>query len=66
MAQGREKITTSRFDRVFIGSCTNGRIEDCARPRRWSTARRSAWRHAIDLAGLRTGEEQAEAEGLDK
>ena len=37
--KGGEKMTDITIDRVFIGSCTNGRLRTFGPPRRWSTAR---------------------------
>jgi 3-isopropylmalate/(R)-2-methylmalate dehydratase large subunit len=53
------------IDRVFIGSCTNSRLEDlraAARIARGRTARIPA----IVVPGSRTVKRQAEAEGLDQ
>ena len=55
--QGGEKMTDIKLDRVFIGSCTNARIEDLrevARVVEGKTVNASRQRH--DRAGLRTGE----------
>ena len=61
------KITDIAIDRVFIGSCTNGRIEDLR-----AAARIAEGRHvaptvsAMIVPGSGLVKEQAEAEGLDK
>src|SRR5512132_3627629 len=65
--QGGEKITDLTLDRVFIGSCTNGRIEDLR-----EVARIVDGKHvhesvsAMIVPGSGLVKEQAEAEGLDK
>jgi 3-isopropylmalate/(R)-2-methylmalate dehydratase large subunit len=64
---GGEKITDIRLDRVFIGSCTNARIEDLrvvARVVEGKHVNRSV--HAMIVPGSGLVKEQAEAEGLDK
>ena len=56
-----------KIDRVFIGSCTNGRIEDlraAAQDRRGQAVARSV--NAMVVPGSGLVKEQAEAEGLDK
>ena len=64
---GGEKITDITLDRVFIGSCTNGRIEDLR-----AVAKVVAGKHvhptisAMIVPGSGLVKEQAEAEGLDK
>lgn len=60
-------ITSIPVDRVFIGSCTNGRIEDL----RAAAAvvrghKRSDHVHAMVVPGSGMVKRQAEAEGLDK
>jgi len=61
------KITDITLDRVFIGSCTNGRIEDLR-----AAAAIVAGKHvnanvnAMIVPGSGLVKEQAEAEGLDK
>jgi 3-isopropylmalate/(R)-2-methylmalate dehydratase large subunit len=65
--KGGEKITDIALDRVFIGSCTNARIEDLrevARVVGGKTVRPSVKAMIVPGSGL--VKEQAEAEGLDK
>ena len=65
--QGGEKMTDIPIDFVFIGSCTNGRIEDLR-----AAAAVAAGQHvapnvtAIVVPGTGLVKQQAEAEGLDK
>jgi 3-isopropylmalate/(R)-2-methylmalate dehydratase large subunit len=65
--KGGEKITDIALDRVFIGSCTNGRIEDLR-----AVAKVVDGKHVSDkvnamiVPGSGLVKEQAEAEGLDK
>jgi 3-isopropylmalate/(R)-2-methylmalate dehydratase large subunit len=65
--QGGEAITDLRVDRVFIGSCTNGRIEDLR-----AVARVVEGHHAapgvrvLVVPGSYPVKLQAEAEGLDE
>jgi 3-isopropylmalate/(R)-2-methylmalate dehydratase large subunit len=64
---GGEKITDIKLDRVFIGSCTNGRIEDLrevARIAEGKTVNGNV--NAMIVPGSGLVKEQAEAEGLDK
>jgi 3-isopropylmalate/(R)-2-methylmalate dehydratase large subunit len=61
------KMTDIRLDRVFIGSCTNGRIEDLREVARVAEGRRvSPSVYAMIVPGSGLVKEQAEAEGLDK
>ena len=65
--KGGEKIADIKIDRVFIGSCTNGRIEDLR-----AAAKVAEGKHvngnvnAMIVPGSGLVKEQAEAEGLDK
>ena len=65
--KGGEKITDIKLDRVFIGSCTNARIEDLR-----AVARVVGGKHvnanvnAMIVPGSGLVKAQAEAEGLDK
>ena len=64
---GGEKITDIKLDRVFIGSCTNSRIEDLrevARVAGGKTVNPSVYAMIVPGSGL--VKQQAEAEGLDK
>ena len=55
--KGGEKITDIKLDRVFIGSCTNGRIEDLRAVARAVAGKHvNAQRQRDDRAGLRPGE----------
>jgi len=61
------RITDIRLDRVFIGSCTNGRIEDlraAAKVVEGKTVNGNL--NAMIVPGSGLVKEQAEAEGLDK
>src|SRR6185437_13736005 len=65
--KGGEKVTDIKLDRIFIGSCTNGRIEDLR-----EVARIVNGRHvnenirAMIVPGSGLVKAQAEAEGLDQ
>ena len=61
------KITDIRIDRVFIGSCTNGRIEDLRAVARIVEGRKVAEGvNAMIVPGSGLVKMQAEAEGLDR
>ena len=61
------KITDIAIDRVFIGSCTNGRIEDLREVAKVVEGRTVASTvSAMIVPGSGLVKEQAEAEGLDK
>ncbi len=65
--KGGEKITDIKLDRVFIGSCTNSRIEDLREVARVAAGKTvSANVYAMIVPGSGLVKEQAEAEGLDK
>lgn len=60
-------ITDISIDRVFIGSCTNGRIEDLRAAAKVVEGRKvAATVNAMVVPGSGLVKEQAEAEGLDK
>ena len=64
---GGEKITDITLDRVFIGSCTNGRIEDLREVARVVDGRKvNPNVSAMIVPGSGLVKAQAEAEGLDK
>jgi 3-isopropylmalate/(R)-2-methylmalate dehydratase large subunit len=61
------RMTDIKLDRVFIGSCTNGRIEDLREVARLAEGRKvNANVYAMIVPGSGLVKEQAEAEGLDK
>ena len=61
------KITDIKLDRVFIGSCTNGRIEDLREVAKIVAGHTvNANVNAMIVPGSGLVKEQAEAEGLDK
>ncbi|MBY5968984.1 3-isopropylmalate dehydratase large subunit [Halomonas denitrificans] len=64
----RQKITDIRLDKVFIGSCTNSRIEDLREAAKVARGRKVA--DSVQLAMVVPGsglvKRQAEQEGLDK
>ncbi len=65
--KGGEKMTDIEIDRVFIGSCTNGRIEDLRAAARIAQGRKVSERvAAMVVPGSGLVKAQAEAEGLDK
>jgi len=63
---GGEKMIELKLDRVFIGSCTNGRIEDLRAAAAVAKGRRAADHvYAMVVPGSGQVKQQAEAEGLD-
>ncbi|MDJ0686141.1 MAG: 3-isopropylmalate dehydratase large subunit [Alphaproteobacteria bacterium] len=65
--QGGEKITDIRIDKVFVGSCTNGRIEDIRQVAAIAKGKKVADHvDAMIVPGSGLVKEQAEREGLDK
>ena len=65
---GGQKITDIQLDRVFIGSCTNSRIEDLRAAADVAKGRQVAGtiKQALVVPGSGLVKEQAEQEGLDK
>jgi len=64
--QGGEKITDIKLDRVFIGSCTNARIEDLRAVAKIVQGRKVNENiRAMIVPGSGLVKAQAEAEGLD-
>ncbi len=60
-------MTDIPIDRVFIGSCTNSRIEDLRRAARFVKGRRVAPKvYAMVVPGSQQVKKQAENEGLDR
>ena len=65
--KGGEKITDLTLDRVFIGSCTNGRIEDLREVAKVVIGKQvNVNVRAMIVPGSGLVKAQAEAEGLDK
>jgi len=65
--RGGTPITEISIDRVFIGSCTNSRIEDLRRVARFVKGRRVSSRvYAMVVPGSQRIKQKAEAEGLDR
>jgi 3-isopropylmalate/(R)-2-methylmalate dehydratase large subunit len=65
--RGGEQLTDVALDRVFIGSCTNSRIEDLRAAAKIVDGRRVASTvRAMVVPGSQQVKVQAEAEGLDK
>jgi 3-isopropylmalate/(R)-2-methylmalate dehydratase large subunit len=65
--KGGEMVTDIALDRVFIGSCTNARIEDLRAVARLVDGKRvNAKVNAMIVPGSGLIKDQAEAEGLDK
>jgi 3-isopropylmalate/(R)-2-methylmalate dehydratase large subunit len=61
------RMTDVAIDRVFIGSCTNGRIEDLRAAAAVASGKRVSERvKAMVVPGSGLVKEQAEAEGLDR
>jgi 3-isopropylmalate/(R)-2-methylmalate dehydratase large subunit len=65
--RGGEKISDIAIDRVFIGSCTNARIEDLRAAAKMIDGKKiNANVSAMVVPGSGLVKEQAEAEGLDR
>ncbi|RVU37980.1 3-isopropylmalate dehydratase large subunit [Hwanghaeella grinnelliae] len=62
-----QKLTDVKIDKVFVGSCTNGRIEDLREAAAIAEGRKVAdGVHAMIVPGSGLVKEEAEREGLDK
>jgi 3-isopropylmalate/(R)-2-methylmalate dehydratase large subunit len=66
--QANQPITSIKLDRVFIGSCTNSRIEDLREAAHVAQGRKVAAnvKQVLIVPGSQQVKKQAEAEGLDK
>jgi 3-isopropylmalate/(R)-2-methylmalate dehydratase large subunit len=66
--KGGERVTDIRLDKIFIGSCTNARIEDLRAAALVVEGRRIAKniKLAIVVPGSGSVKSQAEHEGLDR
>ncbi|MFM9153631.1 MAG: aconitase family protein, partial [Methylocystis sp.] len=65
--KGGERMTDIEINRVFIGSCTNGRIEDLRAAAKIIDGKKvHAQVNAMVVPGSGLVKAQAEAEGLDK
>ncbi len=65
--EGNQQIEGVKIDKAFIGSCTNGRIEDMREAAAIATGRKVAEGiHAYVVPGSGLVKKQAEEEGLDK
>jgi 3-isopropylmalate/(R)-2-methylmalate dehydratase large subunit len=65
--RGGTPITEISIDRVFIGSCTNSRIEDLRRVARFVKGRRVSPKvYAMVVPGSQRIKHKAEQEGLDR
>jgi 3-isopropylmalate/(R)-2-methylmalate dehydratase large subunit len=66
--QANQPITSIKLDRVFIGSCTNSRIEDLREAASIAKGRKVAAnvKQVLVVPGSQQVKKQAEAEGLDK
>lgn len=65
--QAGTRITEIPIDRVFIGSCTNSRIEDLREAARWIRGRKIHPRvQGMVVPGSGVVKRQAETEGLDR
>ena len=65
--EANQPINTIKIDRVFIGSCTNGRIEDLREVANLVKGKKvSNTVDAMIVPGSGLVKEQAEKEGLDK
>jgi 3-isopropylmalate/(R)-2-methylmalate dehydratase large subunit len=61
------RMTDIRIDRIFVGSCTNGQIDDIRAIARIVDGRRVApWVSAMVVPGSQSVKRQAEKEGLDR
>ena len=66
--EGGQAITSIKIDRVFIGSCTNSRLDDMRAAAAVAKGRQvaSSVKQVLVVPGSQMVKAQAEAEGLDK